>query len=31
MVPKLGNRHLAGMLGVKVLKDNVKGTAGDAE
>ena len=31
MAPKLGNGHLAGMLGVKVLKDNVKGTAGDAK
>ena len=31
MAPKLGNGHLAGMLGVKVLKNNVKGTAGDAE
>ena len=26
MASKLGNGHLAGMLGVKVLKDNVKGT-----
>ena len=31
MAPKLGNGHLSGMLGVKVLKDNVKGTARDAE
>ena len=30
VVPKLGNRHLAWMLRVEVLEDNVKGTAGDA-
>ena len=31
MAPKLGNGHLAGVLGVKMLKDNVKRPAGDAE
>ena len=31
MVPKLGNGHLAGMLRVKVLEDDVKSTAGDAK
>ena len=30
VVPKLRNRHLAWMLRVEVLEDNVKGTAGDA-
>ena len=31
MVPKLGNGHLAGMLRVEVLEDDVKGTAGNAK
>ena len=31
VVPKLGNGHLAGMLRVEVLEDDVKGTAGDAK
>ena len=31
VVPKLWNGQLSGMLGVEVLKDNVEGTAGDAE
>ena len=31
VVPKLGNGHLAGVLRVEVLEDDVKGTAGDAE
>ena len=31
MVPKLGNGHLAGMLRVEVLENDVKGTAGDAK
>ena len=31
VVPKLWNGQLPWMLGVKVLKDDVEGTAGDAE
>ena len=31
VVPKLGNGHLAGMLRVEVLEDDVQGTAGDAK
>ena len=31
VVPKLWNGQLSWMLGVKVLKDNVEGTAGDAK
>ena len=31
VVPKLGNGHLAWMLRVEVLEDDVKGTAGDAK
>ena len=31
VVPKLGNGHLAGVLRVEVLEDDVKGTAGDAK
>ena len=31
VVPKLGNGHLAGMLRVEMLEDDVKGTAGDTE
>ena len=30
VVPKLGNGHLAWMLRVEVLEDDVKGAAGDA-
>ena len=30
VVPKLRNGHLAWMLRVEVLEDNVEGTAGDA-
>ena len=31
VVPKLGNGHLARMLRVEVLEDDVKGTAGNAK
>ena len=31
VVPKLGNGHLAGMLRVEVLEDDVKGSAGNAK
>ena len=31
VAPELWNGHLSWMLGVKVLKDDVKGTASDAE
>ena len=31
MVPQLGNGHLARVLRVEVLEDNVESTAGDAK
>ena len=31
VVPQLGSGHLTGMLGVEVLEDDVKGTAGNAK